>query len=117
MQYDVIIVGARLSEDAGVRVLLLEEGLDSPTVESMPRDVKHFYGKLSTLKGEYVWRCQAYVNEHQGLSEAVMRGRVWEGPARLTARCFFEGCRGTLTGGRRRGIRSGPLRRCCRISR
>ncbi|MBM3925118.1 MAG: mycofactocin system GMC family oxidoreductase MftG [SAR202 cluster bacterium] len=107
MKYDVVIVGAgasgaalaaRLSEDVGVRVLVLEEGPDYPTLEATPRDVKHFYGKLSTLQGEYVWRCSAYVNEEQGLSDAVMRGRCVGGSSAINGAVLFRGLPGDFDG-------------------
>jgi choline dehydrogenase len=107
MKYDVVIVGAgasgaplaaRLSEDAGVRVLVLEEGPDYPSVEAMPRDVKYFYGKLSTLRGEYVWRCSAYVNEHRGLSDGVMRGRCVGGSSAINGAVLFRGLPGDFDG-------------------
>ncbi len=58
MIYDTIVVGsgsaggvvaARLSEDPGRSVLLLEAGSDYPTLEQLPEEIRYGYGRSRNI--------------------------------------------------------------------
>jgi len=90
-RFDTVIVGAgsagcvlaaRLSEDPGRRVLLLESGPDYPTVMSLPPDI----ADGGTLAGSHDW---GYVEEpdDEGFGQSLPRGRLVGGCSAVNA-CF-----------------------------
>ena len=101
MKYDVVIVGggsagctlaARLSEDPGRSVLLLEAGPDYPDFELLPDELK--FGSNnggSEIDSPFNWSYQARGSARQSQPMNIARGRVIGGSGSVNGQVFLRG--------------------------
>ena len=100
MDYDVIVVGggsagsvvaARLAEDAGRSVLLLEAGQDYPNTEQLPDAVRD--GGPSAGEGidfPISWSLRGTINEEQGEIN-VAQAKVIGGSGSINGQVYLRG--------------------------
>ncbi|MCI0904272.1 MAG: GMC family oxidoreductase N-terminal domain-containing protein, partial [Chloroflexi bacterium] len=100
MKYDVIVVGggsagsvvaARLAEDAGTTVLLLEAGTDYPDLSNLPEDIQTGHTRAAEdEKSTHNWALRGTITEEQGEIH-VAQGKVIGGGGSINGQVYLRG--------------------------
>ncbi len=100
MKYDVVIIGAgaagcvlaaRLSEDPGRSVLLLEAGPDYPDFDQLPLDLKEGNNMWRSAYGPHNWGYTATATPLQAEAVQIPRGRAIGGSTSINGQVLFRG--------------------------
>ena len=100
MKYDVVIIGAgaagcvlaaRLSEDPGRSVLLLEAGPDYPDFDQLPLDLKEGNNMWRSAYGPHNWGYTATATPLQAEPVQIPRGRAIGGSTSINGQVLFRG--------------------------
>ena len=100
MRYDVIVIGAgsagailaaRLSEDPGRSVLLLEAGPDYPTLEALPYKLRHgLITAADAMPSDHTWGMRGRYTPEAEIA-LVPRGKVTGGSSAINGEMFLRG--------------------------